>query len=298
MAAQRKYERSADRIGKRYGKLVLKRLLDRKNCNYRYEFECDCGTVLPLWWNAIKRGRRDCGCRVPRNDGRSGGREYYVWKQILTRCHERTSAAYPRYGGRGIRVCKRWQSYRRFLEDVGRSPGPRYSLVLNDGAKLYEPGSCRWLSPWDARMALRSTEAKNRRWQTVLGIRMISVQWAEVCGITRERMRQRFRDYSPHEAVLIYPAARKWLAAAHGIEVPAMKMRKRCQDRPQITARPERAAEFQRDGRLSQQDRAERRRVMASAVDGGDSLAQVAADFGVTKETVRKAVLESGQVPA
>lgn len=61
------------------------------------------------------------------------------------RCFDKTNIAYKHYGGRGITVCSRWnKSYQNFLADVGRKPGPEYSIdrVNNDGN--YEPSNCRW----------------------------------------------------------------------------------------------------------------------------------------------------------
>jgi hypothetical protein len=63
---------------------------------------------------------------------------------MIRRCNNKKSEKYPRWGGRGISVCKRWfESFENFVSDMGEKPdGLSLDRIDNDGN--YEPGNCRW----------------------------------------------------------------------------------------------------------------------------------------------------------
>lgn len=78
-----------------------------------------------------------------KHHGHSTTREYRSWYSMMYRCYNSKDIAYANYGGRGVRVCKRWHSFENFLADMGPRP---VGLTLDrvHGTKGYSPTNCRW----------------------------------------------------------------------------------------------------------------------------------------------------------
>lgn len=70
--------------------------------------------------------------------------EYRVWRAMKRRCNAPTCKCYPRYGGRGIRVCSQWNKFTQFFADMGPRPSPQHTLDRLDNSGNYEPSNCEW----------------------------------------------------------------------------------------------------------------------------------------------------------
>jgi hypothetical protein len=78
---------------------------------------------------------------------------YSSWRAMRSRCNYTKNAYYARYGGRGIKVCERWNSFQNFLADMGPRPLGT-TLERKDRNGNYEPGNCVWAT---AREQMRNT---------------------------------------------------------------------------------------------------------------------------------------------
>ena len=69
---------------------------------------------------------------------------YKKWSNMNARCYDSRRPGYKNYGGRGIKVCKRWHSFDLFFKDM--SPTYQEGLTLDriNHNGIYKPSNCRW----------------------------------------------------------------------------------------------------------------------------------------------------------
>lgn len=87
---------------------------------------------------------------------------YGSWYAMIRRCTSPIHENYPRYGGRGIRVCDAWLDFDQFVKDMGeRPPGKTIERIDND--KGYSPDNCTWATPKEQRANQRNSRPKQKR---------------------------------------------------------------------------------------------------------------------------------------
>lgn len=151
-------------------------------------FRCDCGVEKPIIIASIRSGLTlSCGCynsektvlMYTKHGARSNGErqpEYSVWEGMRARCRNPKDSHFHLYGGKGVSVCERWNSYANFLDDMGRRPSDLHSIERNDSNGNYEPSNCRWATQIE-----QCNNTSRNRFVEIDGQRMTL---AQACGGT------------------------------------------------------------------------------------------------------------------
>lgn len=133
--------------------------------------------------------------------------EYTQWATMLSRCRNPKMTKFCDYGGRGIKVCDRWQhgegglsGFECFLSDMGRRPTRRHSIDRRDNDGNYEPSNCRW--------ATNKQQANNRRSNRKLTFRgetLSMMDTAAKYGVSYFVLRNRITRGWPVEPAILNP---------------------------------------------------------------------------------------------
>lgn len=134
---------------------------------------------------------------------------YNTWAKMKGRTSDPNHKSYPDYGGRGIKVCDRWQGpygFDNFLKDMGeRHPNATLDRIDNDGN--YYKENCHW----STRHQQNANTSRNN--ETVgVGWHKQSSKWQAYIHVEgKQKNLGRFINYE--DAV----AARKAAEVLHGI---------------------------------------------------------------------------------
>jgi hypothetical protein len=126
---------------------------------------------------------------------------------MIGRCTVTTDKDYPRWGGRGVTVCKPWFDYATFASDMGEPEG-NCTLDRIDPYGGYTKDNCRWASPTQQARNIRVPKTNEAGVTGV--IKTVNGKW--MASITAGKK----RFYSPVRATIAEAAQdRKELEKLH-----------------------------------------------------------------------------------
>lgn len=145
---------------------------------YKHKDKCGCFRCTGIAWN------KGMACGMHQNAF------YRVWTNMKTRCMNSYYVDFNRYGGRGIKICKEWLSFRGFYKDMYKTYKKNLTLDRINNNGNYEASNCRWAS--------RKIQAENRIDTHLFkykGIADTLMNWANYFGIKRSTLAMRIYVY-------------------------------------------------------------------------------------------------------
>ncbi len=172
-----------DLTGQTFNRLtVIKRMENDKWGQTRWLCQCECGNKKIIQGNHLKSNRiKSCGClqKIKPSNLKHGhssngiiSKTYRTWYSMIQRCNNPNNTRYKDYGGRGIKVCEAWLTFKGFLQDMGERP-EGLTLDRIDNSKGYYKENCKW--------STQKEQQRNRRNNKLITINGITKCLTEHC---------------------------------------------------------------------------------------------------------------------
>lgn len=199
-----------DLVGVKFWRLTILSFSHYGNRNRKYvNVICDCGVKKKVCLNQMKFGGiKSCGClqkekaseilrkAITTHNKSKSYPEYKVWKSMRSRCADQNDS---RYGGKGIKVCKRWDNFEFFLKDMGRRLSDKHSIERKRVNGDYKPSNCRW--------ATKAEQDRNRSNNVNLnfgGVKYVMQDFAKLMGVTPMAVFYRLKKYGKRKTLNHY----------------------------------------------------------------------------------------------
>lgn len=182
-----------------------------------WECSCLCGGSIIVSTRQLRTGHNgySCGCakrprkkKTIKTHGKCKTEEFSIWKAMRMRCQNQNNSAFSYYGGRGIKVCDKWQKFENFFEDMGLRPSKLHTIDRINVNGNYEPSNCRWATP-----AQQNSNKRSNHYLHIGGVRLTVNQASRIFNVPWHRIRQRsVSGWPPRAAIFAVKNTRNFSA--------------------------------------------------------------------------------------
>ena len=197
-----------DLTDQRFGRLLAIKLVETGR-RRKWLCVCDCGNETVVKAELLRSGKTNsCGClqketvsHINTTHGKHNHKLYAVWASLRQRCNNPSDKSYKYYGGRGIKVCKEWDSEFTPFYEWAISNGYKDGLSIDriNVDKDYSPDNCRWVT-----MKAQMNNTRRNRKYTINDETHTLSEWCDLYHTYYSLVKSRlYRGYSLIEALTI-----------------------------------------------------------------------------------------------
>lgn len=177
--------KQGDQIGHCFFVKELEQVNKRRMCL----FKCKCGKEFSTGLGQVRSEfTMSCGClnhKWVKHGLCANGKidpVYQIYRGIIQRTTNHNNPAWKHYGGRGIKMDKKWlgdNGFNNFLADMGPRPSRKHSVERRKNNKGYGPKNCYWGTK---REQMQNT--RTNKYITYNGVKLCCAEWARKIGLS------------------------------------------------------------------------------------------------------------------
>lgn len=169
----------------------------RQGHNTVHDMKCKCGKITAVRTYNLKKGIGVDLCQRCKVSTHKMTKtpEYESWYSMMMRCQNKNSSNFSNYGGRGIKVIKRWHKFENFYTDMGKRPKGKTLDRINNN-KNYSKSNCKWSTPTEqsnnqrtnVRITYKGKTMNGRQWDRKYGLKLDTVTARYKKGIRGKKL--------------------------------------------------------------------------------------------------------------
>lgn len=185
---------------------LLREIPSERGGGKRGVYRCACGVIYETRKYDVDHGKStNCGCvrkkKVKQRrfiHGESHTKMYYVWSEMINRCHNKNNKNYHQYGRRSIHVCDEWRNNYANFSKWAKSNGYKENLTLDrkNNNLGYSPENCQWVS-WKE----QQNNKRNNRKFIVDGKEYSIAELAKKAGLSYSTIYSRLCSRKPSKII-------------------------------------------------------------------------------------------------
>lgn len=180
--------------GKKFGRWIVIKPTRPIKRSWSWLCKCECGIIREVAGNSLRlKKSQSCGCLQKeivsktrhghaRHIGSGPSPTYRTWQRMRARCNNLNDSNYKHYGGRGIKINKKWNKFEHFLNDMGERPQNMTIDRINNNGN-YCKKNCKWST---INEQLRNK--RNTHFVSFNGKTLCVADWEKIIHIPRKKL--------------------------------------------------------------------------------------------------------------